>query len=156
MPEALVLEQATRQDRDESEKHAALRFILSGHLLDCYEMMYWPFTVKAISGRLGDENSSQACLLARRGFEVCIKRIKENESGFRHRHHGTWLMLRSCTRSALLLLAAARSGQGVMLPKDWEESVAKVMDLLRYWKEETKDTADKLEVLEALLDTAAV
>jgi hypothetical protein len=37
----------------------------------------------------------------------CIYRIETNMEGFLHRHQGTWLTIRSCTRSALMLLGVA-------------------------------------------------
>lgn len=152
LPESLNLESPRPEESyGDDENHAAFRFILNGHLLDCYEMMYWLFVVNAIHGRLRDDPNSKAQQFARRGLEICVRRIKENETGFRHRHHGTWLMLRSCTRSALMLIAAARSGLSAILPREWEASIAKVMELLRYWQGEILDASDRLKVLEALM-----
>ncbi|KAH8809201.1 hypothetical protein F5884DRAFT_396765 [Xylogone sp. PMI_703] len=143
LPPALKLDSP-----DTNQDHAALKFILNGHLLDCYEMMYWPFVVDAIHGKL---RSATAESFARKGFVVCVQRIMKNESGFYHRHHGTWLMLRSCTRSALVLLAAARApGLRGLLPADWEIAVYKVTVMLNYWKEESRDVMDRLHIIEKL------
>lgn len=60
-------------------------------------------------------------------------------------------MLRSCTRSAFVLIAGARSGLGYLLPANWEASVKSTMNLLRYWKEETGDIRDRLNILEGLM-----
>jgi hypothetical protein len=129
--------------------HAALKFILSGHLLDCYEMMYWPFVIDAVHGGLEGFDMDS---FSRKGLRVCIDRIQKNESGFYHRHHGTWLMLRSCTRSALVLLAAARSPQlHSRLPFGWEMAIGKVIGMLNYWREESRDVLDRLDILEALM-----
>lgn len=125
-----------------------LRFILSGHLADCYEMMYWSFMVDAVNGTLSEDEDSN--LYAREGFQISVNRIRDNELGFRHRHHGTWLMLRSCTRSALVLVAASRAGLESMLPADWESTIIKVVHLLRYWKDEAIDAGFYLELLEAV------
>ncbi|KAG9252389.1 uncharacterized protein F5Z01DRAFT_625626 [Emericellopsis atlantica] len=148
LPDTLKLKGSTETPGSADEKHAALRFILNGHLLDCYEMMYWPFMVEAIHRSKYDDDSR---LLAIKGFQVCVRRIEENEGGFRLRHHGTWLMLRSCTRSALVLVAASQSRLHSMLPLGWEASVGKVMQMLDYWKEETWDAADRLEILETMM-----
>jgi hypothetical protein len=132
-----------------NKEHAALRFILNGHLLDCYEMMYWPFIVDAIYGNLKNDSGSQS--FARKGFLLCKQRIEKNESGFYKRHHGTWLMLRSCTRSALVLLGAARAGLVDLLPPDWECSAIMVVQVLSYWGEEANDVPDRLHILKELM-----
>ena len=145
LPAVLRLDSADEGNHD----HAALKFILSGHLLDCYEMMYWPFVIEAIHGRL--ENGAMESF-SRKGLVVCVERIQKNESGFYHRHHGTWLMLRSCTRSALVLLAAARSSRlSELLPMDWELAVYKVTAMLNHWKEESRDVLDRLDIVETLM-----
>lgn len=82
---------------------------------------------------------------------MCIQRIDKNENGFCKRHHGTWLMIRSCTRSALVLVAASRAGLTTLLPSGWETSVSKVIDMLRYWKGEAQDVPDRLDILENLM-----
>jgi hypothetical protein len=138
----------------QSGEHAALRFILNGHLLDCYEMMYWPFVVDAIHGRLRNEPESES--FTRKGFLLCVQRIEKNESGFYQRHHGTWLMLRSCTRSALVLVAAVRSGLNNLVAAEWQDAVGKVMQMLRYWRDEVKDVPDRLDILEGLMRGVAL
>ncbi|KPM43245.1 hypothetical protein AK830_g3322 [Neonectria ditissima] len=151
LPTSLRLEGSHHENINGSDEYAPLRFILNGHLLDCYEMMYWPFMVDAIHGILHDDAHSRT--FAKKGFDICIRRIKENEAGFKHRHHGTWLMLRSCTRSALILLAAARSNLRLdsAPPADWAVHVIKVTELLRYWKDEVPDAGDRLRILDELL-----
>ena len=111
--------------------------------------MYWPFVIEAIHGRLGGGAVES---FSRKGLIVCVERIQKNESGFYHRHHGTWLMLRSCTRSALVLLAAARSSRlSELLPVDWELAVYKVIAMLNHWKEESRDVFDRLDIVETLM-----
>lgn len=144
LPPALKLD-------DEINENAALKFILKGHLLDCYEMMYWPFIVDAVHAR---PLSPAAETFARKGLQICVERIEKNESGFFHRHHGTWLMLRSCTRSALVLLAANRApALANLLPPGWEREVYKVMNMLRHWREDSRDVADRLDIIEKLMNT---
>lgn len=78
-----------------------LIFVLRRHLPDCYEWMYFQFTVKTISyGR----RNAVIDGYARKGLQMSVDRIRKNKPAFNHRHHGTWLILRSCTRSALILL----------------------------------------------------
>ncbi|KAH6880814.1 hypothetical protein B0T10DRAFT_540294 [Thelonectria olida] len=147
LPPALKLDRPIGQAADSQGER--LRFILNGHLIDCYEMMYWPFVVDMVHRRLPED--TDCVMFARKGFQMCVKRIEENEAGFHLRHHGTWLMLRSCTRSALVLAAASRAGLDAMLPPNWKSSIAKVIHLLQYWKDEALDVASRLEWLEALV-----
>jgi hypothetical protein len=126
-----------------------LKLILTGHLLDCYEVMYWPFVVEAVNGksRGGDTDT-----FVKKGLRMCVERIHKNESGFYHRHHGIWLTLRSCTRSALVLLAARNSPELCLsMPPDWETAIEKVMAMLRFWQTESRDARDRLNILKALL-----
>jgi hypothetical protein len=148
LPESLQIkrDQGVPDLLDDSYQH--FRFILSGHHLDCLEIIYWPFSEGAVLGKLTED--SDCNILAGRGLDICVQRIEENERGFRHRHHGTWLMLRSCTRSAFVLVAAARSGLREKMPVGWQEAVHKVIRLLEYWKNEVADAADRLEVLKSL------
>ena len=45
--------------------------------------------------------------LSREMLANCVYRIETNMEGFLHRHQGTWLTIRSCSRSALMLLGVA-------------------------------------------------
>lgn len=131
------------------EEDDVLKFVLRGHLLDCCEWMYFPFMLEAINyGRrnpLLDEYT-------RKGLTMSTDRIRKNKPGFYHRHHGTWLMLRSCTRSALILLAASHSGHVQdMMPEGWKDAVLSAMDMLRFWKDEVPDAWDRLEILTELM-----
>jgi len=150
LPASLKLDRNVKSTgNDQIEEHSALRFILSGRLTSCYEMMYWTFVVDAIHGNL--QNDPQLIAFAQKGFRLCVDKIESNESGFYRRHHGVWLMIRSCTRSALVLIGAARLDLKDLLPPDWEGKVHKVIEVLRYWSDEAKDVADRLDILECLM-----
>lgn len=161
LPQALDLDSPSVGE--ESELHHSLKFILKGHLLDCYEMMYWPFIVVAVhynDTSLAPERTatiSKAVFdsFIQKALSVCVERIEKNEQGFYYRHHGTWLMLRSCTRSAFVLLAAARLEKlatALMTELRWRQAVEKVMDMLRFWRRESRDVEDRLRLIEALMD----
>ncbi|KIW05919.1 uncharacterized protein PV09_03112 [Verruconis gallopava] len=154
LPGILKLDNNDDETREDDASHRALRFILKGHLLDCYEMMYWPFMVDAIQGNM--RPGQEARDLARKGFEICVQRINENEGGFFYRHHGTWLMLRSCTRSALVLLGACLAGLSNLLDSSWATSVAKVIRMLKFWDKDTADVAHYLNVLSNLMSEVPV
>jgi hypothetical protein len=115
--------------------------------------MYWHPIVDTVHRR---QCSSSTELFVRKGLLVCVQRVQINEEGFYHRHHGTWLMLRSCTRSALVLLAAARCPELVpTLPEGWEEAILKVVDMLSFWKDESMHVLDMLFILEGLIEVVA-
>ncbi|KYG47169.1 hypothetical protein M433DRAFT_152584 [Acidomyces richmondensis BFW] len=133
----------------DKEQNEPLQFILACHFIDCQEILYWPFVTDAAHGRF---HGSSTDILLRKGLKVCVDRIEQNRKGFYHRHHGTWLMLRSCTRSALVLLAATRCPElQQYLPVAWEESVLHVTRMLRFWKDEARDIGEMLNIVETLL-----
>ncbi|CAK7227871.1 Zcf27p [Sporothrix curviconia] len=142
------------RDHDQNE---AFRFVLNGHLMDCQEIMYWPFVVDAVHGRGSYASTSFNSFTSflRKGLRVCVDRIRQSRQGFRHRHHGTWLMLRSSTRSALVLLAVVRCpALAHCLPGGWDESVADVAEMLRLWQDESSDVLEMLIAVETLLSTS--
>lgn len=62
-------------------------------------------------------------------------------------------MLRSCTRSALVLLAAGRCVElAGFLSLGWKEAVLDVTRMLAFWKDESGDILEMLNVLQTLLD----
>lgn len=146
LPSVLKPEASNEPQRDE-RLETVLRYILNGHLIDCYEMMYWnslahffeedtPSTSEAIESH------------AAKALQICMQRIRSDSFGFRRRHHGTWLMLRSCTRSALILLAASRNPHlHELLPHGWQGAVEQVKGLLLFWGQESPDAANRLNVL---------
>jgi hypothetical protein len=128
-----------------------LKFILRGHLMNFYELIYWPFVEAAIN----QEQESRAAVVeeyGQKGLNCCIERIQRNKPGFTHRHHGTWFMIQSCTRSALVILAAARTTHAAgLLPDGWDGAVIDVIEMLRFWEHEVGDAGDRLHILEELL-----
>jgi hypothetical protein len=125
-----------------------LKFILRGHLLDLWEVVYWPWLDLYINQRISTPEVQTYVVKA---FQVAIDRIRINKPGFRHRHHGTWLMLQSCTRSALILLAAAYTPDATsLLPHGWRDAVNEVAELLRFWQYDAGDADDRLQILEEL------
>ncbi|KIW43069.1 hypothetical protein, variant [Exophiala oligosperma] len=156
LPQALDLDSTV--DGEDGRLHNSLKFILKGHLLDCYEMMYWPFIVYAVNYDAVERNDAtipkpMMDSFVQKALTICVERIEKNEEGFRYRHHGTWLMLRSCTRSAFVLLAAARIEKlTLLLPERWRYAIEKVIEMLRYWRRESRDVEDRLRLVELLLD----
>ena len=63
-------------------------------------------------------------------------------------------MIRSCARSALVLLAAVRRVElASFLPLGWEEAVLDVARMLDFWKNESRDVSEMLNILRTLLET---
>lgn len=126
-----------------------LKFVLRGHLLNLWEIIYWPWLEVFINQRL---YTAEVETYLAKGFQIAIDRIRINKPGFRHRHHGTWFMLQSCVRSVLGLLAAAYIPESArLLPHEWREAVVQVTDLLRFWQYDAGDAADRLHILEELM-----
>lgn len=127
-----------------------LKFVLRGHLLDCYEWIYFPYMLEAIAHQ---SRQSQTDEFVARGLQMSMERIHKNRKGFKHRHHGVWLMLRSCTRSALILLAASRCREAAeLLPLGWKDAVLGVVEMLAYWQDEVEDARNRLRILKELIE----
>ena len=141
LPTVMSLQTAQAEDN-------VLKFILRGHLLDLWEVVYWPWLNIYVNKRI---YAPEARCYVVKAFQVAIDRIRINKPGFHHRHHGTWLMLQSCTRSAFTLLAAAYIPEAVvLLPREWRDAVIETTELLRFWQHGAGDTADRLQILEEL------
>ncbi|KAL2784508.1 hypothetical protein BJX66DRAFT_329949 [Aspergillus keveii] len=135
-----------------------LKFVLRGHLLDCYEWIYFPYMLEAIAHGIRDPSTDEFVI---RGLAMAVDRIHKNRKGFKHRHHGVWLMLRSCTRSALLLVAAGRCaalqgegggfGSSGFLPAGWRGAVRGALEMLEYWRDEARDARGWWVVLRELV-----
>lgn len=137
-------------DTPESEDDV-LKFVLRGHLLDCYESIYFPFMLEAINHQRRDMGVVDE--FARKGLQMSADRIHKNRAGFKHRHHGVWLMLRSCTRSALVLIAARCCPETEdLLPVGWAEAVTNVIEMLFYWQDEAGDAGDRQKILIELMN----
>jgi hypothetical protein len=117
--------------------------------------MYWPFLMYATNWPM--ERDLGLDYLVQKGLQVCTDRIWKNESGFCHRHHGSWLMMRSCTRSALVLIAAKRNGQlDDLMPLDWKSAVRRVISMLGFWRGQSRDAESRKEILENALRSLEV
>ncbi len=84
--------------------------------------------------------------LANRGLETHMHQVRVNEPGFYHRHHGGLFMIRACTRSALVLVAAAKSG--IQMPANWKQSVYNATNMLSYWEDEDRNLVQWRTTLE--------
>jgi hypothetical protein len=120
------------------EEDGISRSVLRGKLINLYEMFYWPFVMATLSAvEEGIPVSATISSLANKGLEMHVHQVRVNEPGFYHRHHGGLFMIRACTRSALVLAAAAKSG--ISMPANWKQSVYNVTGMLSYWEDEDRN-----------------
>ncbi|KAF8861092.1 hypothetical protein BDZ45DRAFT_587382 [Acephala macrosclerotiorum] len=145
MPHVLSLE--TLEEDDD-----ILKFILRGRLIDCYDILYIPFLEAALEQIPSYPLEQQHTVdrYARKALEQCVRRISEPRPGFRVRHHGTWLMLRACMRSALMILAARHMQRADLLPERWQNVVTMTIKVLESWKDESADIVDRLNIITRL------
>ena len=141
-----------------------LKWVLRGHRLDVLELLRFP-AFKAVMLEMNIKNLPAFTLQhAREYAENAVMRIEVHVEEFLHRHQGTWLTIRGCSRSALALLglrlrcnslspnamADFDIGQ-TLLPPRWPEAVHNVLEMLRAWQEERHDVKRLCEVVETLL-----
>ncbi|KAK7215832.1 hypothetical protein V2G26_003835 [Clonostachys chloroleuca] len=111
------------------------QFVLRGKMLNFFEIIYWPFVVGSLSRLFASiPVPPDFHDIVTRGLDTQLMQIRINETGFMYRHHGCFFMIRSCTRSALVLLAASKVG--AVVPMDWDLQVLKVARMQSYWEEE--------------------
>ncbi|GAM89637.1 hypothetical protein ANO11243_076760 [Dothideomycetidae sp. 11243] len=113
-----------------------LLFVLRGRLTYYHEVLTWPFLeTLLLFGSSAHRSSARTTELAARGVRMHYDRLAINRPGFFHRHHGTWLMQRSSTRSAFVLLAVSRSSSADLLPTGWQTLVSDTIAMLEYWSD---------------------
>jgi hypothetical protein len=144
--------------------------ILRSHYIDILDVVYYP-AIRAVVCEPVNELSPRLLKIGQEALQNALERITISQYGFWHRHQGTWLMIRTCSRSALCLLAVAlrakyererehcgRDGQtftfAELLPDGgkWRAAVLSVIHLIEYWKEESIDMGDLMARLKHLHD----
>ncbi|KAJ4360966.1 Zcf27p [Didymosphaeria variabile] len=147
-----------------AEEDEICRFVLRGHLINVWEIVYWPFVNCIVASGLRTEKSRRIQHMANTGLQIHIDRIHVNRPGFSHRHHGTFGMIKACTRSAFILLAAAQSpafdareddesyGYRTIyhMPPGWREAIEEVIQLLDSWEHESADLSTMAATLRLL------
>lgn len=176
-----------------------LPWVLRGHGIDAVELLRFPafaaimklqsplaplaspalLELQSTSTSSADPTLHSLARLVREYLQNAVNRIEANANGVFHRHQGTWLAIRSCTRSALALLGTRLAlqeqrdlailrgisvgGGGIVgsppetlllepvLPPRWKDAVLLVRHMLRAWEPEGRDVAYLTDVLEGLL-----
>lgn len=173
-----------------------LPWVLRGHHIDVIEILRFPAILEILNNRklapsAVNVNVSSVCSettfqLAKEYLESAVRRIEANAEGILHRHQGSWLTMRSCTRSALALLAMNLHCQSVsqgnrdedevpedtrayhltpssvplqadsILPSRWRHAVLLVSSMLKAWESESPDIGRLRLVVEGLLSLCRV
>ncbi|KAK8126895.1 uncharacterized protein PG998_002654 [Apiospora kogelbergensis] len=158
--DSLPSELSIRHEATQREDHAEhiCRTILRGHLYNLWELIYWPFVMAAVEllamGKPQHAHPSFVRDICQRGLEAHVRRLHINQPVFLHRHHGTWFMMRCCTRSAFVLATAAR--HGAHMPAGWLEAVKNTLEMLDYWSAEVPDVGGWAAAVERQLARVAV
>ncbi|KAF7556650.1 hypothetical protein G7Z17_g1188 [Cylindrodendrum hubeiense] len=125
-----------------------IRFVLRGRTTYIHELISWPF----IQSMINEENDSPRTMQwVVNGLSFHLERLVVNRPGFYHRHHGTWLMLRSSARSACILLACAYlPSTSKLMPSEWKEAVEATIQMLEYWRGQTEGIGDAVDLMHQL------
>jgi hypothetical protein len=130
------------------------KFVLQGRTTYIFELITWAFVHKvAYEGRLDQKTSSRAA----EGLASHLHRLHVNCEGFYHRHHGTWLMMRSSARSACILLAFGQNPiLAELMPSGWLVAVKKALAMLEFWSEQKEEFKSLVHPVQSLLSNMAV
>lgn len=133
------------------DEHAEteLAYHLQARSLEIKERIYRPFLYRSIHKHRGSTEQLTLSRLVQLHAVTCSRLIHHWD--VRHRHHGTWLMARQSFTSALLLLAARRSGLEAIADEQCEQSVQYTLSTLRFWEREAPDLKASRLVLENVL-----
>jgi hypothetical protein len=132
------------------------RSVLRCHLVNLFELIYWAATMACLD--VPEERSAslpeRTMEMGRRGLEAHVDRLRANEPGLMHRHHGTLFMIKCCTRSMLTLLAA--HNRGLNMPPGWVEAVYKGLGMLEYWAPEVPELVSWRTIVQESLNKYGV
>ena len=132
-------------------------FVIRGHINNVHELLYWPFLLPYLDINGKPPLPSPAGETLKNLAEIALQRhadrIWTDRPGFRHRHHGTWPMIRNCTRSAIVLIKCHGK---LELPHGWLQAVQEVLELNRYWQGESVDAYHRVPLLEQLINSISL
>ncbi|EHY55089.1 hypothetical protein ABEF92_004375 [Exophiala dermatitidis] len=145
-PKVSLQQQADEYDGD------MLRLILRARVAYIQDKISWPFIYAILHDNMETE-SPRVRNWAAKGLSCHLHKLEIHRIQFYHRHHGTWVMIRSCARSTAILLAAARQPfSKTLLPSesDWRGAVEATLEMLRFWQPYVHGLREVVERLEAL------
>ncbi|KAJ4265974.1 Zcf27p [Fusarium torreyae] len=133
-----------------TEEDDVIRFVLRGRVTYVHELISWPFLYAIMSDR--NENGAADQQVAD-ALAFHYDRLLANTSGYYHRHHGTWLMVRSSARSACILLGFVRLyPSSRVMPPAWKDAVLLTLKMVEYWSTEIKEMCPVLHTMTRLLE----
>lgn len=133
----------------EREMHAEeLPYMVQVRFLQLKGMVYQPFLHYAIHNPPSARYQAEVRSMAEKALSTSLLFLRDERID--HRHHGSWLHLRTLTASALAVIACARS-PSINLPSDWKQEVSTAIERMRYWEAEAPGLSRALEVIETLL-----
>ncbi|KAI5456060.1 hypothetical protein BGZ63DRAFT_367757 [Mariannaea sp. PMI_226] len=127
-----------------------LAYHLQARAFEIKERIYRPFLFRMIHQPLEESERATLLPLVQVHINTCIRLTQQ--WNVRHRHHGTWLMVRQSFASALLLMAAQKARLVGDLSKRCEESVNLTVLTLRYWEAEAPDLKASRLILEDIVE----
>lgn len=155
---SLVSSLKISKDGDTAEENF-LPHVLSGRETYLYEVITWPYfcTLLDRSQRSSEyATDPQTILWACRGGVFHLKRLLVNKPIFYHRHHGTWLLVRSSARSACLLVTLAQLPLvASTLPSGWRQAVSDTIDMISYWDAGVGAFEATIKLTQDLLDLSS-
>lgn len=136
-------------ERVEDEEDDVIRFVLRGRVTYVRELTSWPFLAEVMNGRA--DWTPETKKWSAKALESHLERLIVNRPGFYHRHHGTWLMLRTSARSAILLLAFSRLfPDSDLMPEKWRGLVSETISMLDHWSTEVFEMKRVVDIAQQL------
>lgn len=126
-----------------------LAYHLQARALEIRERIYRPFLFLVIHQELARSTLTPLRPFVQEHTATCLRLIRQ--WNIRHRHHGTWLMIRQSFASALLLVAARKAGLSEVSEEQCEEAVQMSLSTLRYWEKEAPDLRASRLILEDIV-----
>lgn len=124
-----------------------LAYYVRNRMLSSREWIRRPMVYYLVHQPTGDPQADRVRPLAEMCLSLCVDLLLQVD--YQHRHHGSWYVARTATTRALILLAAAISGN-MRMPERWREAVNTARIILQYWSGEAPDLQRAAVVLESI------
>lgn len=122
---------------------------MQARALEIKERIHRPFLYLTIHQEFTEAERSSLGPFVKTHIDTCLRLIQQ--WNVRHRHHGTWLMVRQSFASTLLLLAARKAGLAEVSDGRFEQALHSTMGILRYWEKEAPDLHASRLILEEIV-----
>lgn len=127
-----------------------LKVILRARIGYVQDVISWPFVYALVHDGV-EPDSTTVRKWTTKGLSCHMQKLQNHRVQFYYRHHGTWLMIRSCARSAGILIAAAKQGfWDMQLPDNWREAVDSTIQMLDFWRPYVIDLQEAIDRVTAL------